>query len=123
MGLMDFFEKRRQEKSFQRQLKAKEKLEKIESRAFTFEREAELVSGIKKQKEKIRKSKRKIFESSPVFAAIEKMQSGARQFHQFQQGLAGPRRRKGKTKKQRRKVKFHERIRREEEIGGGSDFF
>ena len=123
MGLMDFFEKRRQGKSFQRQLKAKEKLEKLESRAFTFEREAELVSGIKKQKEKIRKSKRKIFESSPVFAAIEKMQSGARQFHQFQQGSAGPRRKKGKTKKQKGKVKFHERIRREEEIFGGSDSF
>ena len=70
MGLGGFFERRRQSKSFQRQIKAQGKLGILESRAATFEREAELTSGITKQREKIRKARQTIFERSPIFRAF-----------------------------------------------------
>lgn len=70
MVFKDFFQRIGEKRSFQRQIKAKQKVEELESRAFRFEREAELKTDIGKKKERIRKAKKKIFEQSPAFTAI-----------------------------------------------------
>jgi len=76
--VFEFLERRSQKKSFERQLKAKEKLERLESRATRFEEEAKLASGITKEREKIKKAKRKVFEASPAFSAIQTFQTGVK---------------------------------------------
>ncbi|KKN22699.1 hypothetical protein LCGC14_0912530 [marine sediment metagenome] len=67
MGFRDFlgkFAETRRSRSFQKQLKLKEKEEAFESKAFGLEQEAELRTSVGKKRKRIKEARRKIFEES-----------------------------------------------------------